>query len=159
MEKDAYFVTAEGMQRLRDRLDYMRNVRLPGVRAGMEQALADDPGSLGDNTGYLETQEDFELIEGLVQELQYIVEHAEVVTPDDARAGTVQTGSQVTLLDQEGGQAAYQIVDGIEMSPGQPGQISSDSPVGLGLLGKRAGDEVEVAVPDGIRRYTIVSIR
>ncbi len=159
MERDAYFVTPEGMQRLRERLDDLRNVRLARQRTMMEQALVDDPGEMNDNTGYLETQEDYELLEGLLQELEFIINHAQVVGPDDARAGTVQTGSRVTLLGPEGRQMSYQIVSGVEMTPGQPDQMSTDSPMGRSLLGRRAGDEVEVEVPAGKHRYTIVSIK
>ena len=64
-----------------------------------------------------------------------------------------------TLLDQDGQRATYQIVEGVELNSGEPDQLSSDSPVGLALLGKKAGDEVEVTVPDGKRRYTIIVVK
>jgi transcription elongation factor GreA len=158
LEKKTYHVTLEGMQRLKDRLDYIQNVHLLRLRAETRQSMEDAPGSMDDNTGYLEGQEEYELVEGLARNLQFIVEHAEVVSLDEAAVGTVQTGSRVTLLDQDGRQATYQVVDGIELIPGRTDQVSNDSPVGLSLLGKRHGDEVEVRVPDGARRFTVISM-
>jgi transcription elongation factor GreA len=158
VENKTHYVTAEGMQRLRDRLDYIQNVHLTRLRAEMRQSMEDAPGSMDDNTGYLEGQEEYELVEGLAQNLQYIIEHAEVVSLNEAAVGTVQTGSRVTLLDEEARQVTYQVVGGIELISGCADQVSSDSPVGLSLLGKRHGDEVEVIVPDGVRRFTVISV-
>jgi transcription elongation factor GreA len=158
LEYKTYHVTLEGMQRLKDRLDYIQNVHLPRLQAEMRQSMEEAPGSLDDNTGYLVGQEEYEMVESLAQNLQFIVEHAEVVRQDGATIGAVQAGSRVTLLDQDGRQASYQVVDGMELNPGRKDQVSSDSPVGRSLLGKRHGDEVQVTVPDGARRFTVVRV-
>ena len=51
----------------------------------------------------------------------------------------------------------FKIVGVSEADPVE-GKISNDSPVGAALLGKKAGDLVEVQTPDGIREYTIIDI-
>jgi hypothetical protein len=69
----------------------------------------------------------------------------------------VRPGSTVRLRDGDGEQDEYTLVRRSEADPAQ-GRISTESPVGRALLGRRRGDEVEVQTPGGIRALTIVEL-
>ncbi|MCL5026823.1 MAG: GreA/GreB family elongation factor [Chloroflexi bacterium] len=161
MEKEAYTLSPDAMNKLRAELDQLQTVRLPELVAAIEQARADDPGSIEDNTGFLETQQEYEMVLGHIQRLEYILRHAEVLSPDQVSTNVVRIGSRVTVLDQQGKQQTYHIVDSGEFEWfGSPleGRVSNDSPVGRSLLGKQQGETVDVAVPDGARKLTIIAI-
>lgn len=74
-------------------------------------------------------------------------------TPDHSPA---DLGSRVHVRDSEG-EDAYTLVTSAEADPTR-GLISDRSPVGRALLGRRAGDEVEVTTPGGVRRLTVLGI-
>ena len=38
------------------------------------------------------------------------------------------------------------------------GKISTSSPIGRGLLGKKVGDTVKIQIPDGVREMEILSL-
>lgn len=80
------------------------------------------------------------------------------VDPRVAAAGAVRAGAFVTLLDEAGGHAEYQIVEP-EAADAAARRISAESPLGRALLGKRAGDDVVVERPRGAAKYEIVSVR
>ena len=76
---------------------------------------------------------------------------------DAGRPAVVEVGSTVTVENQDGKSLQYTITGSAEADPSQ-GKISNVSPIGKGLLGKRAGDVTEVNIPSGKIRFQIVSI-
>ena len=70
----------------------------------------------------------------------------------------MRLGTRVKVYDMEYDEEVdYHIVGATEADPAQY-KISNDSPVGRALLGKKAGDIVEVAVPDGTVKMKILKI-
>jgi transcription elongation factor GreA len=70
----------------------------------------------------------------------------------------VALGSTVTLLDQHSGEEiVYELVmnDNADVSKGE---ISIGSPIGRGLAGREVGDEVEIAIPSGRKKFEIVDL-
>ena len=71
----------------------------------------------------------------------------------------VRIGSKITVEDIElGFEETYQVVGSQEADP-MNGRISEDSPFGRALIGKKAGEEVNVEAPAGTIRYKIVEIQ
>ena len=76
-----------------------------------------------------------------------------------ANTGKVVFGATVELEDQDGGErVTYQIV-GEDEADIRAGRISITSPIARALVGKSAGDVVDVAAPGGTRSYEIVAVR
>jgi transcription elongation GreA/GreB family factor len=77
---------------------------------------------------------------------------------DDEPPGdeAAKVGSRVCVRDTSG-EEDYTIVSRTEAAPRQ-GRISSESPVGRALLGRRRGDEVRVQTPDGLRVLIVVDV-
>ncbi|HET9552922.1 MAG TPA: GreA/GreB family elongation factor [Anaeromyxobacteraceae bacterium] len=80
-----------------------------------------------------------------------------VLGPEATPAGQVGFGSWVTVEDDDGGRTTWRLVGPDEVDP-RRGLISVHSPVARALLGRRAGDEVEVARPGGERHLAIAAV-
>ena len=80
-----------------------------------------------------------------------------IVIKKDESLNVVQLGSTV-VLDREGSEVKYEIVGPRETDPTK-GRISHISPLGVELMGKKAGEEVSIKTPKGENSYKIISIK
>jgi transcription elongation factor GreB len=81
-----------------------------------------------------------------------------VLGPDAAPEGTVAFARWVTIEDEDGRRNTWRIVGPDEADPGR-GLVSVHAPVGRALLGRAAGERIEVERPDGCRAYTVIEVR
>jgi len=79
------------------------------------------------------------------------------VQKEKSKATHVKFGHKVTVETESGEKRKYTIVGGPESDPIE-GKISNESPVGKALLGKKAGDEIEVTAPKGLIKLKILTI-
>jgi len=67
-------------------------------------------------------------------------------------------GSRVWLRDlAKGGRSEYKLVTSEEADAAK-GLISTNSPIGRALLGKKPGDEVSVQTPAGLKEFEVVKL-
>ena len=69
---------------------------------------------------------------------------------------TVKVGSLVRVQDRDG-EEEFTIVGGAEADAMRM-RISMESPLGMALLGRAAGEQVNVRAPGGLRAVTILGI-
>jgi len=67
-------------------------------------------------------------------------------------------GATVDLEEKGGKKITYQIV-GEDEADIKAGRISISSPIARALIGKEAGDEVDVVTPGGVKKYEILDVR
>jgi transcription elongation factor GreA len=133
-------------------LERLRDVERPAVVTRI--ALARELGDLRENADYEAARRDQSFLEGRIQELERRIRTAFVIRPQ-GREG-VALGSRVRYeLDGEPGELT--LVGSTEADPAL-GRVSAASPVGRALMGRRAGDEVEVITPSRRSRYRIVEV-
>ena len=84
--------------------------------------------------------------EDLISELEYKLEHAEII--DNKNKNEVNLGSTVTISYDDGETEEYKLVGSMEADPFE-NKISNESPLGIALLKHKIGDVVEVASPNG----------
>ena len=150
------YLTREGLQRLNERLEYLIKVRRPEVARQIQEAKAE--GDISENAGYEEAKTAQGFLEGEIMELQWKINHA-VIIEDDGPKDHVGLGSSVTVRDGETGEEeTYTIVGSAEADPSN-GRISNESPMGQALMGKRAGDVVDVQTPAGTLQVEILDIQ
>jgi transcription elongation factor GreA len=113
-------------------------------------------GDLKENSGYQAAREELGELDGRILEVQYILKNAEIVTTAISDT-TISLGKKVEV-DVNGTKSIISIVGEFESDP-MNGKLSSTSPIGVALLGKKVGDSVEVTTPVGIKIYKIVSIK
>jgi transcription elongation factor GreB len=90
--------------------------------------------------------------------LQERLEVLEVVAPPPTPDERARFGATVCIEDESGRSRTVRIV-GIDEADASRGEISWTSPLARALLGRRAGDEVELQTPQGISHLEIVGVR
>jgi transcription elongation factor GreA len=149
-------LTEEGLARLEKELEQLKTVRRPQVAERIRQAK--ELASTQNNAEYDDAKNDQAFVEGRILTLEQLIQDARIINEEEAHhASSVQIGSTIHLVDSEGKKIQYTIVGSAEADP-KAGRISNESPVGLALLGKRVGDEVQVSVPKGLLRFTLTKI-
>ena len=154
MTNKPVFLTEEGQTKVLTELRHLRNVRRPEVAERVHRAKEME--SASNNAEYDDAKNEQAFIEGRITDLEGVLIDATIVHPDHF-AGQVEIGSRVKLLTHDGGEEVYTIVGSAEADPAE-GKISNESPVGEALLGKRAGEDIEVTVPAGVERWKLTEI-
>ena len=150
-------ITVHGAQLLKEELQRLKHVERPAVISAISEARAQ--GDLSENAEYDAAKERQSFIEGRIAELERKLSAAQIIDPKllDAE-GRVVFAATVTLEDLESGDnVTYQIVGDDEADLKQS-KISISSPIARALIGKYAGDEVEVQAPGGVRGYEIIEV-
>ncbi len=149
-------MTPEGHTRLSAELKRLKNVERPAVIKAIAEAR--EHGDLSENAEYHAARERQGFIEGRVMELEDKLGRAEVIDVAAQSGSKVIFGARVKLVDEETDEEIlYQIV-GPEESDIQKGLLSIASPLAQALLGKEAGDSVEVTTPRGVRYFEVLSV-
>jgi transcription elongation factor GreA len=113
-------------------------------------ATAREFGDLSENFEYHAAKNEQGLLERKIAIIRDRLARAVVVDESAATSGTVVVGSKVEIEDERGERMTIEI--------SSVGGVSPDSPVGRALLGASAGDEVDVAAPQGAWRARVLSV-
>jgi len=150
-------ITLRGVELLRAELQRLKTVERPAVIAAIAEARSH--GDLSENAEYDAAKERQGFVEGRIKEVEGKLGHAQIIDPASLDVdGRVVFGATVELEELEGGQKVrYQIV-GDDEADIKSGMISFSSPVARALIGKFAGDVVEVKTPGGTREYEILDV-
>ena len=150
-------ITSRGAELLRVELQRLKTVERPSVINAIAEARAH--GDLSENAEYDAARERQAFVEGRISEIESKLANAQIIDPKllDAE-GRCVFGSTVDLEEVGGDAVTYQIV-GEDEAEIKEGRISVSSPIARALIGKDAGDVVEVRTPGGVKRYEIVDVR
>ena len=152
-----FIMTYEGVKKLEDELEYLKTVKRKEITEKIKVALG--YGDLSENSEYDEAKNDQAFTEGRILQLENMLKNAVVVDESEIPSDTVSVGAVVKLMDYDfNEEVEYTIVGSAEADP-MNFKISNESPVGEALLGKKVGDVVEVAVPDGVSKFEVLGIR
>ena len=142
---------AEGHAMLSDELKRLRLER-PAIVEAIEEARAH--GDLSENAEYHAAKERQGQVEAMIADLEDRLSRALVIDPTTLSGDKVVFGATVTLTDEDDKTVRYQLVGQTE-ADARVGRISYNSPLGRALIGRQAGEEVEVTTPSGDRSYAI----
>lgn len=155
MSKVSYY-TAEGLKKLRDELNYLKDVMRP--KASQDIGEARDKGDLSENAEYDAAKEAQGMLEMQISKLEETLSGARLIDESQLDTSKALIHSTVAIKNQiNGAIMKYKLVAQSE-SDIKTGKISVDSPIGKGLLGKSVGDVAEIQVPSGIMKFDIVEI-
>jgi transcription elongation factor GreA len=142
---------------LRAELKKLKGEARPEVIRAIAEARSH--GDLSENAEYTAAREQQGFIEGRIKEIEWRLSHAHIIDPATLPpSGKVVFGATVDLEDAAGTKSTYQIV-GDDEADIRHGFLSINSPIARALVGKEAGDEVEVAAPGGTKNYEIIDVR
>lgn len=145
-------VTREGLAELKGEYDNLVNKKRP--EAVDRLAVARGQGDLTENSEYTAARQDLAFIDGRIAELEQVLHEAKVIVSHSKKK--VDVGCKVTL-HINGKKEIFTIVGEWEANPIEK-KISHSSPLGQALLGKKAGEKVEVEAPAGKILYKILHI-
>lgn len=151
-------VTKEGLKKLKEELEYLKNVRRREIAERIKEAIS--YGDLSENSEYEEAKNEQAFTEGRIIELEEKIKNAKIITERKKGGRIVQIGSKVKLKNKSkrgSAEETYTIVGSTEAD--LESKISNESPVGSALLDKNVGDTVKVSVPAGIVEYEILDIK
>ncbi len=147
-------LSSSGLQALRDELEQLTTIARPAIVARISAAR--ELGDLKENSDYQEARREQSFAEGRIRAIEDLLRHVEVIE-DGHDEGRARLGSTVVVEDAAGVEDRFTLVGSSEANPAV-GRISASSPIGAALLDRSAGDEVEVVIPSGRRRYRIIEV-
>ena len=156
MADKSVMLTADGLKKLQEKLNYLKGERRKEVAERLKSAIA--LGDLSENSEYDDAKNEQAFLEGEILELEESIRNARIIEAS-SDSNTVSLGCQVVLKDIEFDEVdTYMIVGSTEADPDN-GKISNESPVGLAIMGQSVGSVVDVVVGDNIIQYQIMEIK
>lgn len=156
MAETKQMYTKQGYQELVDELKYLKLTRREEIKEQI--AVARGFGDLSENAEYDEARTEQAKVEARIQELENLIENAEIIDETTMDTRTISLGSVVRLTDlDQNTEITYSIVGSNQADPLER-KISDQSPIGRALMGRRAGDNITVQAPAGERHFHIVEV-
>ncbi len=150
-------MTSVGYDQLNEELKKLKFEERPAIVAAIEEARSH--GDLSENAEYQTARDKQSFIEGRIQELESALSRAQVIDPKTLSGDTVLFGATVDVTDLDTDKKqTYQVVGQYEANL-EKGLISHISPLAKAMIGKKAGEIVEVQTPKGEKAYEILAIR
>ncbi|MEO0058358.1 MAG: Transcription elongation factor GreA [Bacteroidota bacterium] len=150
------YYTAEGLKKLRDELDHLKSVMRP--KASADIAEARDKGDLSENAEYDAAKEAQGMLEMRIAKLEEVHSNARLIDETQLDVSKVLIHSSVKIKNQTNGmEMKYTLVAESEADL-KTGKISVSSPIGKGLLGKKAGEIADITVPNGVLKFEILEV-
>ena len=149
-------ITRTGYETLKRELEHLKTVERPQNIKAIEEARAH--GDLSENAEFHAAKERQAFIESRLNELTYKLGNAEIIDIKNLPKDRVVFGCEVVLENIETGENVEYLLVGPDESNIEEGRISVHSPLGLAIVGKEIGDEIQVNAPGGKRTYELVDI-
>jgi len=148
--------TKQGYQDLIDELKYLKLTRREEIKEQI--AVARGFGDLSENAEYDEARNEQAKVEARIQELEALIENAEIIDETNMDVRSISLGSVVKLYDEDfEEEITYNIVGSNQADP-LAQKISDQSPIGRALMGKKAGDTVTVTAPAGELHFKVLEV-
>ena len=148
--------TKQGYQDLVDELKYLKLTRREEIKEQI--AVARGFGDLSENAEYDEARNEQAKVEARIQELESLIENAEIIDESTMDVRSISLGSIVKLFDEDfDEEITYSIVGSNQADPLE-NKISDQSPIGRALMGKKAGERVTVTAPAGELHFKVLEV-
>lgn len=150
------YMTAEGLQKLKDELQFLESVERPRVIAAIAEAR--EKGDLSENAEYDAAKEEQGILESKIALIKSKIIDARIIDENDINTDEVQILTKVRVLNLKTNQEKiYQLVTEGEANVAE-GKLATTTPIAKGLLGKKVGDIAEVVVPAGKLQFKVLEI-
>ena len=150
------YMTAEGLQKLKEELQFLESTERPRVIRAIAEAR--EKGDLSENEEYKAAKEEQSNLESKISQLKAQMAEARIIDETRINTNEVQILTKVKIKNvKNGATKTYHLVTEGEADIAA-GKLSVTTPIAKGLLGKKVGDVVEVKVPAGIMTFEILEI-
>ena len=154
MDKKEIYLTEKGLDEIKKELDFLKLEKRPEIILALKEARAQ--GDLSENSEYDATRNEQALVESKIAELEKMVENAVVIKEVDTDKVSIGTSVKIEYVD-DGETESYMVVGSKEADPFE-NKISNESPIAQAIMGKKIGDVVSVASPNGQYSVKILEI-
>lgn len=150
------YMTESGFKKLQEEIEYLETVKRPEIAHQISEAR--EKGDLSENAEYDAAKEAQGMLEMKLANLKEMLINARILDENKVDTSEVQILTCVHLVNVKNNQAiAYTIVPETEANLKEK-KISVSSPIAKGLLGKKAGEVVDITVPAGVLTFKIEKI-
>lgn len=156
MSEKVYEMTYEGIKKLQDELDNRKTAVAADIAERLKEARA--LGDLSENSEYDDAKNAQAENEVRIMEIEAILKNAKVIDEDEISKTKVTLGALVKIRDEETREEIDYLLVGNKEEDIFTNRISSESPVGAAIIGKKKGQIVDVRTPVGTLRYRIMKI-
>jgi len=153
---EVMYVTEEGLQKLKEELNQLRNVERPMI--SRQIADARDKGDLSENAEYAATKEAQGMLEMRISKLEDIVARSRILDESKIDISFVRLLNRVKIRNKSNNSVMEYLIVPESEANFKMGKIAVSSPIAQGLIGKKVGDIVKITVPSGIIPFEIISI-
>jgi transcription elongation factor GreA len=150
------YVTVEGLLKLKEELDQLRNVERPSI--SRQIADARDKGDLSENAEYAAAKEAQGMLELRISKLEDIVARSRILDESKIDISTVRLLNRVKIMNKTNNSLMEYLIVPESEANFKLGKIAVSSPIAQGLIGKKVGDIVQIKVPSGTIPFEIISI-
>jgi transcription elongation factor GreA len=156
MKTKEVVLTTEGLKSLEDELEYLKGSKRREIAEKIR--VARGFGDLSENSEYDDAKNEQAQVEARIIKLESMLKDATVIDCDEVPTDMVSLGNAVKVKDMDSKEETeYTIVGSSEIDP-FGNKISTESPVGRALLGKKSGDTAVVETPIGKMKLKIIDI-
>lgn len=158
MNQQVTYITAEGLAKIKEELEYLKNVKRVEISEKLKLAIAE--GDLSENADYHDAKEQQSFTEGRIRDLENSLRQAKLIEEDQKPGNKVRVGATVVIAEVgfEDEEEEYRIVGVHEADPSK-GLISNESPIGRALLGAKKGETVSAETPRGMMQFKVLQIK
>jgi transcription elongation factor GreA len=156
MAKQISYYTKEGLEKLTSEL---ANLKTKG-RSDIAKQIAEarDKGDLSENAEYDAAKDAQGHLEAKIAKLEDLMGSARLIDESKIDTSVVSILSKVTIKNKKNAMTVTYMLVSEEEADLKAGKISTQSPIGKGLLGKTKGDSVKIKAPAGEMEFEVISI-
>ena len=150
------YVTEDGLAKLKKELEQLINVERPAISKQIAEAR--DKGDLSENAEYDAAKDAQGMLEARIHKLEETIRHSRVLDESRVNTSSIQILNKVKLKNLKNNMIVeYTLVSESEANL-KEGKIAITTPIGKGLVGKKAGEIAEIQVPAGNMKFEILEI-
>ena len=150
------YLTPEGFKKLKEELEHLKSVERARISAQIAEAR--DKGDLSENAEYDAAKEAQGLLELKISKMEEVMANARVVDESQLDTSKILILSKVKLRNPLNKMEFTYTLVAEQEADLKAGKISVNSPIGKGLLGRTAGETVDIQVPNGTMKLEILEI-
>jgi len=155
MDNSITYLTKEGFETLKSDLDALKSKR-PDMAIAIAEAR--EKGDLSENAEYDAAKNAQGMLEMKINQIETSLLNVRLIDESQVDTSRVSLSTEVKIKNSKTGKEfSYKIVSSSEANIREK-KISSDSPIGMGLMGKKPGEQALVETPSGIIAFEVLEI-
>jgi transcription elongation factor GreA len=156
MSKKISYYTKEGLEKLKNELALLKSKGRADIARQIAEAR--DKGDLSENAEYDAAKDAQGLLEAKIAQLEEVVGNARLLDESKVDKDVISILSKVTIKNKKNGATVTYLLVSEEEADLKAGKISTQSPIGKGLLGKKKGEVARIKTPAGEIEFEVVEI-